>query len=83
MLGCVLRCTVLKLMKTKAVRKYAVKMHFTFSKYLDVLNTQTQNKVIVNSIRSVGHKIGTYINDKVALSCYDIERYNREWLRHI
>ena len=60
---------------TKGVKKYVIKDNIKHEDYCKVLLNGSQTYHPMNTIRSVGHELGTYTIHKISLSCYDDKRY--------
>jgi hypothetical protein len=59
----------------KGVGRNVINDVITHKDYRDVLTEKKQMRHTMNSIRSVGHTLGTYEQQKVSLSCFDDKRY--------
>ena len=59
----------------KGVRKNVIKKVIKHENYRDVLLHSQQLHHSMKTIRSVNHQLGSYIVNKVSLSCFDDKRY--------
>ena len=62
----------------KDVRKYVIKKNITHDNYKDCLLNGKQMLHSMRTIRSDHHQIGSYLLNKISLSCFDDKRYIHE-----
>ena len=62
----------------KGVRKYVIKKNITHDNYKDCLLNGKQMLHSMRTIRSDHHQIGSYLLNKISLSCFDDKRYIHE-----
>ena len=62
----------------KGIKKNVIKQQLGHDKYKDVLFNKKQMCHTMRLIKSEKHQIGSYVVDKISLSCFDDKRYIHE-----
>ena len=62
----------------KGIKKNVIKQQLGHDKYKDVLFNEKQINNTMRLIKSEKHQIGSYVVDKISLSCFDDKRYIHE-----
>ena len=62
----------------KGIKKNVIKQQLGHDKYKDVLFNKKQMCHTMRLIKSERHQIGSYVVDKISLSCFDDKRYIHE-----
>jgi len=62
----------------KGIKKNVIKQQLGHDKYKDVLFNEKQIHNTMRLIKSEKHQIGSYVVDKISLSCFDDKRYIHE-----
>ena len=62
----------------KGIKKNVIKQQLQHDKYNDVLFNKKQMRHTMRLIKSERHQIGSYVVDKISLSCFDDKRYIHE-----
>ena len=62
----------------KGIKKNVIKQEFRHDNYEDVLFNNKKMRHIMRLIKSERHQIGSYIVNKISLSCFDDKRYIHE-----
>ena len=62
----------------KGIKKNVIKQQLGHDKYKDVLFNKKQMCHTMRLIKSERHRIGSYVVDKISLSCFDDKRYIHE-----
>ena len=62
----------------KGIKKNVIKQQLGHDKYKDVLFNKKQMCHTMRLIKSEKHRIGSYVVDKISLSCFDDKRYIHE-----
>jgi len=59
----------------KGIKKNVIKQQLRHDNYKDVLFNKKQMRHIMRLIKSEKHQIGSYVVNKISLSCFDDKRY--------
>ena len=59
----------------KGIKKNVIKQQLQHDNYKDTLFNQKQMRHTMRSIKSEKHQIGSYVVNKISLSCFDDKRY--------
>ena len=62
----------------KGITKNVIKQKIQHENYKDTLFNQKQMRHTMRLIKSEKHRIGSYVVDKISLSCFDDKRYIHE-----
>ena len=62
----------------KGIKKNVIKQQLQHDNYKDVLFNKKQLRHEIRVIKSEKHRIGSYVVDKISLSCFDDKRYIHE-----
>ena len=62
----------------KGIKKNVIKQKIQHDNYKDTLFNQKQMRHTMRQIKSAKHQIGSYVVDKISLSCFDDKRYIHE-----
>ena len=62
----------------KGIKKNVIKQQLEHDNYKDTLFNKKQMRHEMRLIKSVKHQIGSYVVDKISLSCFDDKRYIHE-----
>ena len=62
----------------KGIKKNVIKQELQHDNYEDVLFNNKKMRHIMRLIKSERHQIGSYIVNKISLSCFDDKRYIHE-----
>ena len=62
----------------KGIKKNVIKQQLRHNNYEDTLFNKKQMRHIMRLIKSVKHQIGSYVVNKISLSCFDDKRYIHE-----
>ena len=62
----------------KGIKKNVIKQEIQHGNYKDTLFNKKQMRHMMRLIKSVKHQIGSYVVNKISLSCFDDKRYIHE-----
>ena len=62
----------------KGIKKNVIKQHLLHDNYKETLFNKKQMRHTMRLIKSEKHQIGSYVVDKISLSCFDDKRYIHE-----
>ena len=62
----------------KGIKKNVIKQELQHVNYKDVLFNKKKMRHMMRLIKSERHQIGSYVVDKISLSCFDDKRYIHE-----